>query len=184
MKRKCVNCYELEELSPEAKEKAIENVRRDEGDFLAGVAREDAAEVAAWELANRGFDIEDGPWYDLDRGEFAVKASWHGYLPKDYGGGLTELEKEARAAGATVSIALVPYRGDRATAIKVEVEADSRKAQKRLGDKAHALAEEALRAVRAAVGKAWEAVYSDEYITDLAEGNEWLFTKDGEPCPL
>lgn len=184
MKRKCIDCYLLGELGEEAKERAIENARNAEYTFLSEIAREQAHEAAAWELARRGFDLEDGPYYDLYRGEFALRAGWHGYLPKDFGGDLTELEKKARAAGAEVSIMLVPYRGDRATATEVAVWADSLEAKESFEDEAYALAEEALRAARAAVEKAWEAVLSDEFVASLAEDNEVLFTKDGRLCPL
>ena len=184
MVKKCVECYLMHELAGEAREQAIETVRGDEY-FLHGIAREDAQEAAAWVLAERGFDLEKGPFYDLYRGEFAVRASWHGYKPQYLGGGLTELEKQAREAGVDIDIWLIPV-GDRRTTIEVEVTVPEGREDLRASfeEEAYALAEKALEEARRAVADAWDIVLSDEYVADFAEFNRWLFTEKGEACPL
>jgi len=184
MVKKCVECYLISELAEEAREQAIETVRGDEY-FLYKIAREDAQDAAAWVLAERGFDLEEGPFYDLHRGDFAVRASWHGYKPQDLGGGLTELERRAREANVDIHIWLIPV-GDRRTTIEVEVETPEDREDLRASfeEEAHALAEEALEEARRAVAEAWDTVLSDEYVADFAEANERLFTEKGEACPL
>lgn len=178
MKRKCVDCFQIHELDENPREKAIEWVR--EQAWLADIARVHANEAASNALADYGFKLEDGPYYDFDRREFGLMASY-------VGGGVNESAKALDEVGADVSITITLEHGCCGRVhsnFEVEVYEPGSGNCESVRSEARHLAELAFNAAKEAVENEWDHTYSDNYIEELCVANEILFAKDGEPCPL
>ena len=178
---RCIECYTIDELTPEARSRALQMLAT-----TSLPAKEAEREVNAdvvRVLSEYGLHLVDGPYYDLDKGEWWLQAVY-------IGGGIRwkRLQNAIKEQGADASESgLVPgvsLMGTRITVPRAVVTGDNGATIPDLQAKMGRMLTEAAKATEDAARLAWQSAFDNERLAELARREGWLFQEDGSNCPI